>query len=348
MSRRVIYDKSRKKVGRIELDPYGRKVIYDENGYEWGEVREDIAGRQIVYRHDKEWGEIDDYTGREIIYDKHGKEWGEIEFEEPDTTFADIIEPIIGPLIRKFVGLFNVDTYRKLLQRGKPIEREPEQEEEFSDESIARAKMVSENLIDLVKSDDTALRVSQICIDNRIRDKKKVRGIAYHASRVLLGSLPPEEFQKTLQEKVGLPSHLAEKISRQINESIFYPVKDSLNALYSYKPMTDEDFESECAELRQKFENFDEAFNDWCNDMYKPVVFRTKDKLYFFHPNYSGSISIGKNSWCSKVDKYGFEKAFYLLTKILEGRGVKVESEEYFRRKLKEAYEEHRTAFENK
>ena len=48
----------------------------------------------------------------------------------------------------------------------------------------------------------------------------------------MLGLLPPDEFEKTLTEKLALKNDLAKKISRDITRLVFLPVKTSLEMLY--------------------------------------------------------------------------------------------------------------------
>lgn len=87
-------------------------------------------------------------------------------------------------------------------------------------------------LLDLVRSEDTASKIADICSVSEIDEEEKVREIAYQTGRVLLGDLSPEELPKILTEKAKLSSFLAEKIARGINESIFNSVKESLATLY--------------------------------------------------------------------------------------------------------------------
>ncbi len=49
---------------------------------------------------------------------------------------------------------------------------------------------------------------------------------------VLMGLLPPEEFQEVLETELGLETKTAKKISFEINRYIFRPVKESLKLLY--------------------------------------------------------------------------------------------------------------------
>ncbi|MBZ9571875.1 hypothetical protein KJA15_00850 [Patescibacteria group bacterium] len=102
--------------------------------------------------------------------------------------------------------------------------------EEDSPEKLSNE--IPKELLDLVQAEDTSLKISRICFENKIEEDEKIKEIAYQAGRVLLGDLPPGKFQEILTEKIKLSSFLARKIAREINESVFYPVKESLATLY--------------------------------------------------------------------------------------------------------------------
>jgi len=91
---------------------------------------------------------------------------------------------------------------------------------------------IDKKILDLIESEDTALKIAEICFENGIEEDEKIKEIAYQTGRVLLGDLPPEKFSNTLIDKVGLSSFLAGKIAREISDSIFYPVRESLAAIY--------------------------------------------------------------------------------------------------------------------
>jgi len=91
---------------------------------------------------------------------------------------------------------------------------------------------ISKELLELIESEDTALKIAEICFENGIGEDEKIRKIAYQTGRVLLGDLPPEKFCEDLEKNTGISAFLAGKIAREINDSIFYPVKESLATLY--------------------------------------------------------------------------------------------------------------------
>jgi hypothetical protein len=91
---------------------------------------------------------------------------------------------------------------------------------------------IPEELVKLIESEETALEIARICFENGIKEEEKIREIGYQTGRVLLGDLPPDKFQEALKEEVKVSPFLAGKIAREISDSIFYPVRESLAAIY--------------------------------------------------------------------------------------------------------------------
>jgi len=88
-----------------------------------------------------------------------------------------------------------------------------------------------EELKEAVFAEETANNIDDICTRNGIEDNR-ISEIARYTGRVLMGVLPPEDFQETLEKELKLEKDLAKKVSQEINRFIFYPVKASLEELY--------------------------------------------------------------------------------------------------------------------
>jgi len=88
-----------------------------------------------------------------------------------------------------------------------------------------------EELKDSIFSEETAENIGNICERNKV-EGEKISGVAKYTGRVLLGVLPPDEFQTTLEKEVRLKKEVAKKVGQEINRFIFYPVKSSLEELY--------------------------------------------------------------------------------------------------------------------
>lgn len=54
-----------------------------------------------------------------------------------------------------------------------------------------------------------------------------------YTGNVLLGMLPPNEFEDAIKDNLKLSPEKAKKITREINRFVFYPVKSLLENLYN-------------------------------------------------------------------------------------------------------------------
>jgi len=92
-------------------------------------------------------------------------------------------------------------------------------------------EQLSQELKSAIFSEETAESIWEICLRNSIEDER-MSEIARYTGRVLLGILPPEEFQETLKKELKLEKDVAKKVTQEINRFIFYPVKPCLEELY--------------------------------------------------------------------------------------------------------------------
>jgi len=91
---------------------------------------------------------------------------------------------------------------------------------------------ILKDILAVINSDDTASKIAEICIGHEIKDEAIVKEIGSETAKVLIGKLTPKDFEKALKGKLRLSSFLASKIAREISESIFYQVKESLSVFY--------------------------------------------------------------------------------------------------------------------
>ncbi len=134
---------------------------------------------------------------------------------------------------------------------------------------------IPQELLDLIKAEDTALEITRICFENEIKEDAKIRGISYQTGRVLVGDLSPEDFEKDLEEKIKISSFLASKIAREISESIFYPAKESLAALYGTEIISPEIAPSSRAEEKTGIPEETDAYRESAEK--KPGAARKND-----------------------------------------------------------------------
>ncbi len=86
-----------------------------------------------------------------------------------------------------------------------------------------------EELKRAVFSEKTADNIYAVCEKN---DIDNISGITEYVQDVLLGLLPPDEFQETLEKEIGIEKEIAKKVVGEIYRFVFYPVKESLEKLY--------------------------------------------------------------------------------------------------------------------
>ena len=91
-------------------------------------------------------------------------------------------------------------------------------------------KKLPQDLKDAVFAEDTGNSIYKICEKYGILNN--LAQVVEQVGRVLLGTLPPDDFRETLEKGLLLDKETAEKISQEVYRSIFYPVKSSLQELY--------------------------------------------------------------------------------------------------------------------
>jgi len=87
-----------------------------------------------------------------------------------------------------------------------------------------------QELKDVLFAEETGNRIYETCKLNGVTDK--LNQIVEITGRVLLGLLTAEEFTKTLQKETNIGKDTAEKVGREINRFIFYPVRPVLEQLH--------------------------------------------------------------------------------------------------------------------
>lgn len=89
---------------------------------------------------------------------------------------------------------------------------------------------IPKELKEAISSPDTADSVWIVCESNDL--DIDISGLARIVRDVMLGILPPDEFQITIEKELRLKKDVAKKVAQEINRFIFYPVKTSLEELY--------------------------------------------------------------------------------------------------------------------
>lgn len=87
-----------------------------------------------------------------------------------------------------------------------------------------------QELKDALFSEETGNYIYETCKKNGIEDK--LGEVVESVGQVLLGVLPIENFQENLEKELKLKKEVAKKVFQEINRFIFFPLKESLTALY--------------------------------------------------------------------------------------------------------------------
>lgn len=87
-----------------------------------------------------------------------------------------------------------------------------------------------QELKDAIFAEETGNDIYDICKRNEIVEN--LDQVVEYVGQVLLGVLPPAEFQETLEREMKLKKEKAKKVAQEINRFIFYPVKSSLEEVY--------------------------------------------------------------------------------------------------------------------
>ena len=90
-------------------------------------------------------------------------------------------------------------------------------------------------LKEAIFSEETADNIWDICERNEV---ERISEIAKLVGNVLLGILPPEDFQETIEKELRFNKDLAKRITHEINRFIFYPVKGSLAEIYKIEAVS--------------------------------------------------------------------------------------------------------------
>jgi len=87
------------------------------------------------------------------------------------------------------------------------------------------------DLKDAIFSEDTADSILSICQRYGVEDEK-ISKISELVGNSLMGLLPPDGLQASLEKEADLDPETAKKVSQEINRFIFYPVKETLSSFY--------------------------------------------------------------------------------------------------------------------
>lgn len=86
-------------------------------------------------------------------------------------------------------------------------------------------------LQELIFSEEAAENIDNVCQINKVTEEKMAE-VAKFTGRVLMGLLPPSDFESVLLKEAKLRPDAAKNVAREINRFIFFPAKEILSQLY--------------------------------------------------------------------------------------------------------------------
>jgi len=92
-------------------------------------------------------------------------------------------------------------------------------------------KKLPQELKNALFAEEAGNNIYDVC--KRYEIQKNLDQIVEFVGQVLVGILPPDEFQETIERELELKKDVAKKVAQEINRFVFYPVKRSLEELYS-------------------------------------------------------------------------------------------------------------------
>jgi len=87
-----------------------------------------------------------------------------------------------------------------------------------------------QELKDALFAEETGDNIYDICKRNGVLED--LDQIVEYVGQVLVGVLPPGEFQETLEKELEVEKGVAKKVTQEINRFIFFPVKNRLEELF--------------------------------------------------------------------------------------------------------------------
>lgn len=107
--------------------------------------------------------------------------------------------------------------------------------EDFPKEKLQEIyEILPQDLKEALFSQEVANKISDIGIQNNLTTDQ-ITKITEYVGYILLGLLSPNEFEKTIKEKLPIEDNLARRINHQITRLVFLPVKNSLEIIYKIK-----------------------------------------------------------------------------------------------------------------
>lgn len=111
-------------------------------------------------------------------------------------------------------------------------------------------KKLPQELKDAIFAEETGDSIYEICKKYGLTDA--IETVVDYVGNVLLGLLPPDDFQNLIEIELKLEKETARKIAHEISRFVFYPVKPVLEQLYGAERTGGEGMPAEKIEQKPK------------------------------------------------------------------------------------------------
>jgi len=101
---------------------------------------------------------------------------------------------------------------------------------------MVKFEQIPEKIIEVISSKETSSLISDICTKNNITDEEKIEGIAYQIGLTLSGGLPSDLLASSFTKILDIEDDLANKIAKEIENSLFFQIKNELSEIYGNEP----------------------------------------------------------------------------------------------------------------
>jgi len=93
-------------------------------------------------------------------------------------------------------------------------------------------KKLPAEIQEVIFSEETATKIKDACDRNGVKEED-ISTVAKYVGHVLLGVLPPDELEATLEQSIEADKKSIRQLVWEIQRFVFFPIKESLEILYS-------------------------------------------------------------------------------------------------------------------
>lgn len=125
-------------------------------------------------------------------------------------------------------------------------------QEDYPQEKLQELyELLPEDLKKALFSQEVTDMISDICAEENLEEKQADK-VSKYIGYVLLGLLSPNDFEKTLKERLFFSNDLTARVATQVLRHVFIPVKVSLELIYKTQLKLPPGFKEEKAPAKKE------------------------------------------------------------------------------------------------